>query len=65
MQICPPHMIKEFDEQRELRVFPNTVYSRDIKDSNDWEPKHEAWKIQSVAAKAREEEYRKFFQSQK
>ena len=48
-----------------MKIFPSKVYSRDIKDSQEWAPKHEAWKLQSTAAKSREEEYRQFFQSQK
>ena len=53
------------DEQRENKVFPSQVYSRSVKDSFEWEPKHEAWKINAEAGKAREAEYRDFFQSQK
>merc|ERR1711976_634365 len=35
-----------------------------IKDSTEWEPKHEAWKTQSEAAQKREAEYREFFAAQ-
>merc|ERR1712233_275217 len=45
--------------------FPSQVYSRSVKDSFEWEPKHEAWKINAEAGKAREAEYREFFQPQK
>jgi|ERR1712048_346637 len=65
LQACPPQQIATYDEQRENNIFPSNVYSRDVADSQVWEPKHEAWKIQAEAAKAREAEYREFFQSQK
>merc|ERR1711934_73690 len=65
LQICPEGMIKKFDEQRAAKIFPSPVYSRDIEDSYEWEPKHEAWKVQAEAAKERETKYREFFQSQK
>merc|ERR1719371_87794 len=65
LQLCHGNFVKQMDEQRENKVFPSQVYSRSVKDSFEWEPKHEAWKINAEAGKAREAEYRDFFQSQK
>merc|ERR1712176_1310392 len=65
LQICPATFVKEWDEQRANKLFTSPVYSRNIKDSTEWEPKHEAWKTQSEAAQKREAEYREFFAAQK
>jgi hypothetical protein len=63
--MCSQPYVKALDEQRAEGVFPSSVYSREVEDTNVWTPKSEAWKVQQEAAAERETNYRAFFASQK